>query len=431
MNLLERIKKILGIKSPKELAEGVAISFNKRKENGEEHPIDKTVEEIMDIIKENPDLNVVRELLRNVLEKQEIPNRIFEKASTKISEIDEIPDKVITDVLKEANTEVPDEVINTIIEEGQIGPKERLKLIQNVEDKEIKESRVKYELEVLYDDCKNRRDEEVADRINEIKSILEDDKINKEIQNLIHKVVAKKMAENCYSKFKGTKIYDLSKAISTEEMMECNLPKIVLSEYKKLKNEDKSKEENGFFSEENLETNLRKQILNQMAREIISVYKETRILAIPQSNSMKNLTQDEEEMFIRTIFNFSEELTDKQIEDIKAQIKGNVSNTQVKENILIGKIKKISDKNRNIDLLIKILENEETLETIAILDEINLIEKLNSIPKEKRRKTIEVIGGTLEKREITTQTLKMPNSPKIKIYEDLEDKENEEERDSH
>lgn len=420
MNILERIKKRLGIISPEKLAEGIETSFNKRKENGEEHPIDDTVEEIMNIIKENPDLDVVRGLLINVLERQNIPNRVFEKASMKISEIDEIPDKVITQVVEQTKVEVPSELINTIIEEGKIDSKERLKLIQNVEDKEIKENRVKYELKILYNDCKDKRDGEVAERINEIKAILENNEISKEIQNLIYQVVAKKMAENCHSEFKGTKIYDLSKVMSTEEMIENNLPKRVLIEYKKIQEKDGEKERLGLFSEENLETNLRKQILNQMAREIVNVYKETNILAIPQSNNMKLLTTDEEEMFIRTIRNFSEKLSDEEISDIKAQIKGKVSNTQVKENMFISKIKKIPDerKSKYIDMLSAITENGETLETLKLMMDSGLMEKLNSMPEEKRKRRIETIGAVLEKREqkIATQTIKMPGNPQVDIY---------------
>lgn len=423
MNILEKIKKRLGITSPEKLAEGIATSFNEKKQSGEENPIDRTVEEIMNIIKQNQDPDVTRKLLTKILEKEEIPNRVAVKTFTKISESEEIPDKIITQVVD--NTQVPDEVIDTIIEEGKVNPKDRLKLIQNVENKEIKENRVKHELRILYNNCRNKRDGEVSDRINEIKDILQEDEISEEIQDLIYQVVAKKMAENCHSEYKGTKIYELSKAISTEEMIECDLPSIVLHEYRKIANNKEDSQRNGFFSETNLETNLRKQILNQMAGEVVRLYRETSVLAIPQAENMRKITLDEEEMFIKTIKNLSEELSEEEIIDIKAQIRGKVTNTKAKESIVINKIKKMADKNKNIDLLIKLFENEETLRTLAILEETDLISELNSVPEEKRRKTVKSIGEVLEKRKVATQTVNFGenNEQRIDLYIDSEYKE--------
>lgn len=420
MSIIERVKKLLKRTSPEKLAEEVAISFNERKENGEEHPIDNTVEEIINIIKENQNLDVARELLRNVLERQEIPNRVFEKASKMISEMPEIPDNVITQVVQETDTEVPDKVIETIIEEGKINPRERLKLIRNVEDKEIKEKRVKDELNILYNDCENKKDGEVAERINEIKGILQDDEISTEIQDLIHQVVAKKMAENCHSKFGGTKIYELSRAMPVEEMMETDLPNLVLKEYKKIVGRENQKSEEGFFSKTDLETNIRRQILNQMAGDIVRTYRDTSVIVVPQSKSMKKLTPDEEEMFIRTMKNISSKISEEQIEDIRSQIKGDASSTKVKENILISKIKNLKGKNSKIDLLIKLLDDEQTLETLQMIQDSNLIEILNSMPEEKRRDSIETIESVLGKREVAKQTLKLPGNPEVNIYADGE-----------
>lgn len=421
MSIIERIKKLSRRTSPEKLAEEVAISFNERKENGEEHPIDNTVEEIINIIRENQNLDVARELLRNVLERQEIPDRVFVKASTKISEMPEIPDNVITQVVQETETEVPDKVIDTIIEEGKINPRERLKLIRNVEDKEIKEKRVKDELNILYNDCESKKDGEVAEGINEIKGILQDDEISTEIQDLIHQVVAKKMAENCHSKFGGTKIYELSRAMPVEEMMETDLPNLVLKEYKKIVGKENQTSEEGFFSKTDLETNIRKQILNQMAGDIVRTYRDTSVIVVPQSNSMKRLTPDEEAMFVRTIQNISSELSEEQIEDIRSQIKGNVSDTKVKENIIMSKVKKLKDKNNKMDILIKLLDDEQTLETLQMIQESNLIEVLNSMPEEKRQDSIEAVESVLGKREVARQTLKLPGTPEVNIYADSDE----------
>lgn len=421
MSIIDKVRNLSKKTSPEKLAEDVAISFNERKENGEEHPIDSTVEEIIDIIKKNQNLDITRELLRNVLERQEILDRVFVKASTKISEIPEIPDNVITQVVQETDAEVPDKVIDTIIEEGKINSKERLKLIQNVEDKQIKEKRVKDELKRLYNECESKKDGEVAERINEIKGILQDDEISAEIQELIRQVVARKMAENCYSKFGGTKIYELSRAMPVEEMMDKDLPNLVLKEYKKIVGEEGLVDGEGFFSKTNLEVNVRRQILNQMAGDIVRTYRETNILAVPQSNSMKKLTSDEEEMFIRIIKNTCCELSEEQIQDLRLQIRGNVSGTKVKENMLISKIKSLTNKNGTIDLFMNLLDNDQTIKTLKMLEETKLLERLNAIPEEKRKESIGTVAGVIGKRELAEQTIKLPGSPEVKIYGDCEE----------
>lgn len=421
MSIIEKVRNLSKKRSPEKLAEDVAISFNEKKENGEEHPIDSTVEEIIDIIKKNQNLDITRELLRNVLERQEIPDRVFVKTSTKISEIPEIPDNVITQVVQETDAEVPDKVIDTIIEEGKINPKERLKLIQNVEDKQIKEKRVKYELERLYNDCESKKDGEIAERINEIKAILQEDEISTEIQELIRQVVARKMAENCHSKFGGTKIYELSKAMPVDEMMDKDLPNLVLKEYKKIVGEEGQVDGEGYFSKTNLEMNVRRQILNQMAGDIVRTYQETNMLAVPQSNSMKKLTSDEEEIFIKTIKNICSELSNEQIQDLRLQIRGNLSGTRVKENILISKIKGLTNKNETIDLFINLLDNDQTIKTLKMLEETNLLKRLNAIPEEKRKESIGTVEGVLGKRELAKQIIKLPGSPEVKIYGDSDE----------
>jgi len=85
------------------------------------------------------------------------------------------------------------------------------------------------------------------------------------------------MAENYYDdKRRGTRIYELSKIMSYEEMMEKDLPEIVQREYRILEEEAGEKEDR--FSK----TDLTKLILDKMADNIAIKYKETGIFAIPQ-----------------------------------------------------------------------------------------------------------------------------------------------------
>lgn len=395
-------------KNAKKIAEEIAHVYKEKKESGEEHPIDDTVEEIMQIFKDNPNPEKVREILKSILEKKDIPNRIFEKAATKISNEEEIPDSVITDVVKNSETNISDESINRIIEEGNIDVKERINLMHNVENKDIIEERVENELKILYRVCKDKRDDEVLERINELREILQNNKMNPEIENLIKQVVAKKMAENYYSDIsKGTNVYTLSKIIPVEDMLENDLPSTVENEYQKIEENRQKKE--GRFNKKGL----KKQILVEMAKNIACKYDETGIFIIPQSKNMKEIYKDEEETFIKAIQTYSrKQLSKQEVIEIDEQIRGNSNNVQIKENLLINLIKKIpeKDKNKMIDTISKILSNNENLETISMMQEEGFIDKLNIIPSEKRKKTIEIMGKVVSKRKDISKL----NTPQIK-----------------
>jgi len=415
MNLREKLGKIFKRTSPEQIAEEIITSFNERKEKGEKDSIDNTVKEIMEIIKQKQDLEVTEKLLTKILEKKEISNEVAVNAFKEISKDDEIPDRIITNDVEQANTQIPDELIEEIIKEGNVDPKERIKLIQNVEDKDIIKRRVKNELKILYNNCKNKRDREVASRVQEIEGVLEQEDITREIKDLVYQTVARKIAENYYDdNKKGTKIYDLSTIMSYEEMMENNLPQMVESEYQRL--EENGAEKPNRFSK----TKLTQLILDKLAQDIVKKYKETGVLAIPQLDNIKNLTSEEEKNFIKAIKNYSEEaFTKEDIRDIHAQIRGNIASNKIKEDILIDKIKKIPGSNKSgyIELLTKITENAETLKTIKLMQNSGLIEKLNSIPEEEREKGIETIGEVLGKRKIATQSIKMEGNPQVDIYQ--------------
>ena len=412
MKIIEKIDKFLNKNNPERIANEIAQSYQEKKENGEEHPMDDTVEEIMQIFQNNPDLEKVREILKNILEKKDIPNRIFEKTATKISQDEKIPDSVITEVVAKSDVDVADETINNIINEGEINPKERLKLLKNVENKNILEKQVSNELEILYRNCKDKRDEEVAGRVTELKEILDSKNISDDLQDLIQTVVAKKMAENIYSDTsKGTNIYTLSKIMPVEDMVERDLVSTVEREYNKIEDSNQPKE--GRFKKQELKI----QILIVLAKKIAKKYEESGIFVIPQSDNMKKINEEEEKNFIRAIQTYSrKDLSRQEVVDIDEQVRGKSDNIQLKEDAIVGLLKKIPEQNkkRSMNSLINILKNRKSLETLSMPEENGLIQKLNELPEEKRNKTIETIKNTMSKRKYNVAE-KIPKIKKQKI----------------
>lgn len=413
MKITEKITKFLNRNNPELIADIVADSYQERKENGEKDPMDHTAEEIIQILRTHPDIE--RAILANILENDKIPDKIFEKTAIKISESEEIPNSVITDVVQRNDTNISDESINRIIEGGKISVNERINLMRNVESQEIIESRIKNELLILYKICKNKKDYEVVERVEQLKELLNEDEVTLDIQKLIYKVVSKKMAENYYSDIKkGTRIFQLSKIMPIEDMIEYDLSSMVENEYKNIEEQEGKKE--GRFSKKAL----KEQILTEMGKNIADKYDETGIFIIPLSENMKNIDKEEEEVFIKSIQTYSRrQLSKQEIIDIDEQIRGNSKNIQLKENKLINLIKNIPerDKGMSIDLLTKIVSsNGQEIETLTMMLEGGLIDKLNELPEDKRRKTIEIMGRAIERRNnIVVKTPRIENQ-KLKIH---------------
>lgn len=413
MKITEKITKFLNRNNPELIADNVADSYQERKENGEKDPMDHTAEEIVQILRTHPDMK--RTILAKLAEKEEVPDKLIVKTAIKISESEDIPNSVITDVVNRDDTHISDESINEIIEKGKFNNAiERINLIKNVEDEEIVEENVKNELKILYKVCKEKKDYEVVERVDKLKELLSDNEVSSpDIQKLIRQVVAKKMAENYYSDIKkGTRIFGLSKIMPVEDMIENDLPSMVEEEYKKIEENEGNKE--GRFDKKGLKI----QILIEMGKNIAYKYDETGVFIIPQSENMKGIDKEEEEAFIKSIQTYSrKQLSEQEIIDIDEQIRGNSNNVQIKENMLINLIKNIpeKDKSRSIDILAKIASsNEEEFETLSMMEESGLIDKINELPKDKRKKTIEIMASAIGKRKNIT-VVKPPRIEKQKL----------------
>lgn len=403
MKVTDRIKKFLNRNNPELIADTVADAYKERKENKEKDPMDHTAEEVLQILKTHPDIK--KSILANILENDNIPDKVFEKVATKISKDPEIPDSVIPEAVNRADTSISMESINNILENGEVNARDRIKLIKQVEDTKSKKEGVKSELKRLYKDCEIKRDAEVTERIEEIVSILEKKDIDEDVKEWMQTVIAKKMAENFYSDTKqGTKIFTFTKIESIEDMIEKDLATEVEKEYKKI--EENKHPKKGRFSKEEFET----QLYKELGKQIGIRYEDTEVFIIPQSDNIKKMDEEQKNKFIKSIQTYSrKQLTKDEIIDIDEQIRGVSKNSQIKESAIIKAIKELpkQGKNDKIDMLTEILKNPKMFETIKQMQESGLLEKIESMPTEKRKKTIGIINSTVEKRnkyKVATKT---------------------------
>ena len=407
MKITDRIKKFMNRNNPELIAGNVADAYLERKENKEKDPMDHTADEIVQTLKENPDKR--KDILAKIIDNKKIPDEMLPKLATRISKDPEIPDSVIPAAVNSADTSISMESINNIIENGEVNARDRIELIKQVEDTKSKKEGVKSELKRLYKDCEQKRDAEVTGRIGEITIILSKEDIDQDIQGWIQTVIARKMAENFYSDTKkGTKIFTFTTIEPLEDMVEKDIATDVENEYRKIEEERQAKK--GRFNKEEFET----QLYKELGKQIGIKYEDTGVFIIPQSNNMKNMNEEQKTSFIKSIQNHAKKiLTKDEIIDIDEQIRGVSENSQIKESTIIKAIKELpkDGKNDKIDMLTEILQNPKMYETIKQLQESGLLEKLESMPTEKRQKTIGAISSTIDKRE---KYKVAKNTPQIK-----------------
>lgn len=397
MKLIDNLKNIFKKKDEKEIVKQLEASYQQKKQNGEEHPIDSTIAQIMEIINNSEDPNkTAQKLLVAVLDANGMPNRMAEKLSILLANNENISDEAVTKAVEESKIDVPDEMIETILEEGNFEHHEdRLSLIQKVEDEKIVQDRLKNEFVILSKNCKSKKDGEVVDRLNELKKIAEQSDVYINTQQLIENVVAVKMAENFYNdSMKGTKIYTLAKVCPADKMFEKDIASKVESEYRKIEQERGVKEDR--FDK----SMLRKQILSEIAKDVGYKYqKDDRAFIVPQSENMRKISNEEEQLFIKEVQTaYKHELDENQIMELKEEIRGIIKNKQAKEAMIIDKIKDLKNEEKVVDLMLEVLGDEDKIRTIGMMNESGLLDTFNQIPTETRRKTIEAINTTIIER---------------------------------
>ena len=255
------------------------------------------------------------------------------------------------------------------------------------------------------------QDGEIGDRISAIQEQLGSENMNNEINELIQNIIAQRMAEDIYNDArKNPSIYKLSKAMTTGEMIERDLATTVQEKYKEIEEERGHKE--GRFNKREFKM----LILNEMARQISIEYEKTGLFDIPESKQLSQLKKEEKKYLVDTIQNLvNTKLKKEDILEISRQINEGNKELQKKENQIINLIRQIpiEDKSRIIDVLNKMIVDKNSLDTIEMLDNEGLLNKLTIMPTEKRKETINIVNKAVGKRnkyKVATKTPKARSS---------------------
>ena len=341
-------------------------------------------QKVIEYVRKNPEN--ATEILKGILEKEEIPNKVFEKTATTISKLDEIPDKIIPKAVADSEVDVPDQIIENIIENGDVNRKEKIELINNLENEELKQKQVEEELKQIYENCSDTNESELVHKLEMTKIVQK----NSSIRKLEQAIIAKKMAIN-YKRFGGTKISTLARYLSEEEMIEINFPEMVYEEYKKISEKyEKNKVD---------KSNLKVQILEEIAKKVANNYQEIGDFVIPQSRNMTQLTKKEEDKFIKAIETYvRKKLRGTDITSIRDQIRGRDANMQLKQ--YMEKMRRLPKSQLEIFInnTEELVENNEELTVYKELKDSGIIENLQKLSDDKRKDYIKVLNNTVQER---------------------------------
>lgn len=341
-------------------------------------------QKVIEYVRKNPEN--ATEILKGILEKEEIPNKVFEKTATTISKLDEIPDKIIPKAVADSEVDVPDQIIENIIENGDVNRKEKIELINNLENEELKQKQVEEELKQIYENCSDTNESELVHKLEMTKIVQK----NSSIRKLEQAIIAKKMAIN-YKRFGGTKISTLARYLSEEEMIEINFPEMVYEEYKKISEKyEKNKVD---------KSNLKVQILEEIAKKVANNYQEIGDFVIPQSRNMTQLTKKEEDKFIKAIETYvRKKLRGTDITSIRDQIRGRDANMQLKQ--YMEKMRRLPKSQLEIFInnTEELVENNEELTVYKELKDCGIIGNLQKLTDDKRKDYIKVLNDAVQKR---------------------------------
>lgn len=383
--------------SAEDLVTQLTIAYKKRKELGLKDPIDATVAKIMEIIGQSDDPNRTAErILKAAIEQEQMPNRIPEKLSVIISQSDELRDDIVGNVIDSPDIDVPDEFINRVLEDGDLGLRNRLKLISNVTDEEIVEDKVGQEFETLYASTGDLNDNSVVRRLEAIGGIVRESNSSMDITPQVERIISKKIAENFYDDLKrGTLLFAYSTLIPFEKMLEDDIPSMVEEEFAKL--EDEQGKKDGRFRR----TDLMQQILSEVGKIVGTRYNETREgsskrFIIPRSKTMQNLTPDEVQEFVRSIEIYSRKtLTKKDLKSIYEQIQGVIKNDNTRAMLIVNALSNLPDKDESVGRVTDIMSSEQKIRTILMMEEIGLLDRFEKMSPDKKEKALQIIAETL------------------------------------
>ena len=388
----------------------------------------KIAKGIVDDLGRNPEER--KEILIDVIgqlyeEGVELPEEIKIKLSTaviqEVSESDKMPEGSTVKATEVIADKLPDNAAIELAQNVALGIEGKNKILEMAVSDE--EKKIEEQLNVLYENVEDiARDTDVVKRIQGI--IGNKEEKTEKAEQIINRIIAKKIMQN-YLKYNSTMITTFSGIETPEEMFSNNIPYVAKCEYRKLPTEEREK-----YKRQYSEETFKEKLLEEMASRIAEKYANDgfKRIEIPQSEVMKKLTKEEEQYFVQKISDAVERqngMIDTLTEmDIRAKIRGNVEAKEKMEDY-VAKINELpkGEKDRFIENGIQIISDKNMIEISDYSNEVGLYKALSELGVKKKKKVIDTLMNSLERRKNTKSKEETPKIVDAKI-----DQKDEEER---
>lgn len=354
-----KFQNIINKRRQKKLHQGIqevesTYQDEKGKEEGKEEAIKEATQRTIEEMNLHPEMAL--EFLKLIEKSEELPKKIVVDTIKNIPNTEKIsdPERTLIEAVKNSST-LNSGDIKEIIKESDISLSTARKVAEQIPNKEIREteqerlkrieeqrkekekkeaeSRINLELKELYVNCDEIEELNLIDRLNELK---EQSEMPKTIDKIVQ-ILSRKAAIE-WRQFGTVMISAVGRVIPPEELLERKFQKLVGEEFESIKDVKKYKKSKEYeYNEEDLQ-NL---ILQEIAKKVAKTYNEVEIIDVPQSEAMKNISEKQEEEFIKQVQTYGDNIDNTQ--KIKNQIRGKLD-FQIED--LEELLKKLPEKER-------------------------------------------------------------------------------------
>ena len=373
---------------------------------------ERAINIVIDTIQSHPDMPV-GEFLKMIQEKTELSDHSLVEIIKQIPDIKS--EKATVEAVKKVD--LASEAITEIIQEAPVSPGTAQKLAEQIPDEEIqkeqqaeikrklkeeeekklleREKEVLSQLNNIYSTCEEMNDSELIDKINGVGINARTEKINDSLKNII----AKKIALDCM-KFGGPKLPTMMKIMPATDMLECNLPVVVEKEYQKAKTIYEEKRIEYHEYDEERKKLVKRKILENIAKDVVNNFAEIGDISIPQIESLKNLNDEEINIFTNEIkaSGGKIKISKDDVDMVRKQLKGDNIGEWKKLKKILERMKQ-SERERAVGKFMQILKsNKNKTQSQKELDDTidDIGTKIRKLPSDKQLETARAICNILE-----------------------------------
>lgn len=412
MSLVDIIKEMLNRTVEDRMQEGVeAVKDVYTETETEEEAIQKATDRVIKEIEARPDMPVI-EFLKMIQKEEKLPTDIVVEATKQMPDV--ASERITVEAVKELDLGATE--IKSIIEEADVSfntarrmadeiPDEMIKREQQKELEKKQEQETLKQLQKIYDTCEGMNDNQLVHEIKKIKVAVGTKKIEEKVKH----IVARRTALDCME-YGGPKIPTMAQLVSPVEMLEINFPFLVEKEYQSIRRQydEQGKEYHEYDVKE--KWILKMKILDNIARIVARNFEEIGDISVPQSEQMRNLSDEELKIFTASIKSFckKEQLNEAEVERIKKQVRGDTS-AELEDVIRMLERMKSADRERYV-LMFKeqIQEKDEKTKQDTELNEAiyTLQQQIKQLPKEDGIKTATMMSQILQEKQEAREMIK-------------------------